>query len=266
MITKNKLSAISYSIIIIFALVAVLCPLTLEGKTKRHQPKQEAVKQEKKKEETKEAPESVKKTDSEQEGVKTGETVKTKEAEKEETTGIPSKDFKDEDFKPQVEEESSVWMFIKMILVLGIFAGGFYYFYRFVTKKAGVSIFGGEAIKVLSVVPLGQNKFLHLIDVAGKVMVIGVSDNNISKISEITEKDQIDRIRILSTRTPPPNISAGGFHDQVMKEIGKIIGRVRDFRHRDRRFKATVIDNPADIEYLRQQRDRLKGLNGTDNE
>ena len=197
MITKNKLSAISYSIIIIFALAAVLCPLTLEGKPKRHQQKQETVKQGKQKEDARTEPESVEKTDPEKEDGKPGETVKEKEAEKEDAAGVPSREFKDDDFKPQVEEESSVWMFIKMILILGIFAGGFYYFYRFVTKKAGVSIFGGEAIKVLSVVPLGQNKFLQLIDVAGKVMVIGVSDSTISMISEITEKDQIDRIRIL---------------------------------------------------------------------
>jgi hypothetical protein len=97
-------------------------------------------------------------------------------------------------------------------------------------------------------------------------MVIGVSDNNINMLSEITEKDQIDRIRILSTRKPPPDARAGGFQDQVMKEIGKIIGRVRDFRHRDHTIKTTVVDNPADIEYLRRQRDRLKDLNGSEND
>jgi flagellar protein FliO/FliZ len=252
--------------IIFFAIGAVLCPFSLEAKPKRHQQKQETVKQEKKKEDVKAAPESVEKTSPEKEDGKSGEIIKEKEAEKEDTAGVPSKEFKDDDFKPPVEEESSVWMFIKMILILGIFAGGFYYFYRFVTKKTGVSIFGGEAIKVLSVVPLGQNKFLQLIDVAGKVMVIGVSDNNINMITEITEKDQIDRIRILSTRKPPPGASAGSFQDQVMKEIGKIIGRVRDFRHREHTIKTTVVDNPADIEYLRQQRDRLKGLNGSENE
>jgi len=263
--TKNKLSAISFSIIIIFALAAVLCPLALQAKPKRNQQKQEAVKQEKKKEEAKAAPEGVEETEPDMKEGRSGEAVKD-EAEKEDTAGVPSKEYKDDDFKPQVEEESSVWMFIKMILVLGIFAGGFYYFYRFVTKKAGISIFGGEAIKVLSVVPLGQNKFLQLIDVAGKVMVIGVSDNNISMLSEINEKDQIDRIRILSTRKPPPDAHAGGFQDQVMKEIGKIIGRVRDFRQRGHTIKTTVVDNPADIEYLRQQRDRLRGLNGSEND
>ena len=67
-----------------------------------------------------------------------------------------------------MEEESSAWMFFKMLFVLGIFGGGFYYFYRFVTKKAGISVFGGEAVQVLSVVPIGQNKFLQLVDVAGQ--------------------------------------------------------------------------------------------------
>jgi flagellar protein FliO/FliZ len=266
MITKNKLNAISFSIIIIFALAAVLCPLALQAKPKRNQQKQEAVKQEKKKEDLKAAQDREEKADPEAEVERSGKTVNDKEAEKEDTTGVPSREFGDDDFKPQVEEESSVWMFIKMILVLGIFGGGFYYFYRFVTKKAGISMFGGEAIKVLSVVPLGQNKFLQLIDVAGKMMVIGVSDNSISLLTEITEKDQIDRVRILSTRKPPPGAGAGGFQEQVMKEIGRIIGRVRDFRHRGRTMKTTVIDNPADIEYLRQQRDRLKGMNGSGNE
>jgi flagellar protein FliO/FliZ len=266
MITKNQINTISRNAIIIFALAAVLCPFTLEAKPKRSQQKLEAVKQEKKREDAKAPQEREEKTDPETEDAGSGKTANAKEAEKEDTAGIPSKEFKDDDFKPQVEEESSVWMFIKMILVLGIFAGGFYYFYRFVTKKAGISIFGGEAIKVLSVVPLGQNKFLQLIDVAGKMMVIGVSDNSISMLTEITEKDQIDRVRILSTRKPPPDAGTGGFQEQVMKEIGKIIGRVRDFRHRGHTMKTTVIDNPADIEYLRQQRDRLKGMNGSGNE
>ena len=152
-----------------------------------------------------------------------------------------------------------------MLIILGIFGGGMYYFYRFVSKKTGISVFGGEAVRVLSVVPIGQNKFLQLIDVAGRVLLVGVSENNINLITEITEKDQIDRIRILSNRTPHPERGAGGFQDQVMKEIGRIIGRVREYRSRDRR--GTGPAEPAqDIEYLRRQRSRLKDLNGDDHE
>ena len=129
-------------------------------------------------------------------------------------------------------------------------------------KRQAISIFGGEAIKVLSVVPLGQNKFLQVVDLAGKVLVVGVSDNAINLITEITEKDQIDRIRILSTRTPPPQRGGGGFQDQIMSEIGKIIGRVQEFKNRGRgrgQSSVEVVDNPADIEYLRQPEKQIEG-------
>lgn len=263
---KRELHSIIPALIIIFACVAVLCPLGAAAKTKRTHVKQETVRQEKK-EAADEPREDAEKT-APAEDAGAADAVKNKEAAKEETIGVPTKEYKDEDFKPQIEEESSLWMFIKMIFVLGIFAGGFYYFYRFITKKSGIGLFGGEAIKVLSVVPLGQNKFLQVVDLAGKILVVGVSDSAISLISEITEKDQIDRIRILSNRTPPADRKVSGFQEYVMKDIGRLIEKVREFRsgRSKGRMKTTIIDNPEDIDYLRQQRNRLKDLNGSDHE
>jgi flagellar protein FliO/FliZ len=261
----TRTHAITLASIIIFAFTAVLCPIDLAAKQKKRQAKQETARQEQKAA-VEEKKESAAEADTAQESEKSGEAVKEKEASKEETEGVPTRDFKEDDFKPQVDEPSAVWMLIKMIFVLGIFAGGFYYFYRFITKKSGIGLFGGEAVKVLSVAPLGQNKFLQVVDLAGKVLVIGVSDNAITLISEITEKDQIDRIRILSNRTPPAGQKVSGFQEYVMKDIGKLIEKVREFRGRGGRTKTTVIDNPEDINYLRQQRNRLKDLNGSDNE
>jgi len=262
---KTNLRTISLAAIIIFAFAAVLCPIDLAAKKKRQ--KQETVRQEQKATaEEKQA--AADESEPAQESEKAGEAVKEKDAEaaKEETVGVPTRDFKDEDFKPQVDEPSALWMFIKMIIVLGIFAGGFYYFYRFITKKSGIGLFGGEAVKVLSVAPLGQNKFLQVVDLAGKVLVIGVTDNAINLISEITDRDQIDRIRILSNRTPPADRKVAGFQEYVMKDIGRLIEKVREFRGRGGKTKTTVIDNPEDINYLRQQRNRLKDLNGSDHE
>jgi flagellar biogenesis protein FliO len=264
---RIAIHTISTASIIIFAFAAVLCPIDLAARTKKRQAKQETVRQENK-EKAVETAESSEKEEQKEESAKTGDSVKEKQAAKEETEGLPTRDFKEDDFKPQLEEESSVWMFIKMIIVLGIFGGGFYYFYRFITKKTGVGLFGGEAVKVLSVVPLGQNKFLQVVDLAGKVLVIGVSDSAISLITEVTEKDQIDRIRILSNRTLPADRKVSGFQEYVMKDIGRLIEKVREFRGRGGRTKTTVtvIDKPEDIDYLRQQRNRLKDLNGSDNE
>jgi flagellar protein FliO/FliZ len=192
-------------------------------------------------------------------------TAAEKESGAGEKTGVPTKEYREEDFKPPVEEESYAWSFIKMLLVLGLFAAGFYYFYRFVTRKTGVNVFGREAIKVLSVVPLGQNKYLDVIDLAGKVMVIGVSENSINLIAEITDRDQIDRIRILSAKTPPRDRGGGGFHENILRQIGKFIGRVHDYKSGDR-YKSTTVEYPSDIEYLKRQKERLKNLNGIDDE
>jgi flagellar protein FliO/FliZ len=256
---RDAAQIITWTTAIIFSLTAVLCPLeaarSKKGEAKARQAAQSETKQEKgdggKKEALEQAPENDK-------------TVKGDE--KGETEGIPTKEYKDEDFKPPVEEESFLWMFVKMILVLGVLGAGFYYFYRFVSKKSGVSLFGGDAIRVLSVVPLGQNKFLNVVDLAGKVVVVGVSDNNINLITEITEKDQIDRIRILSTRTPPSAAGGGGFQDNILRQIGRILTKVQGLKHRDGRFKSSGIDHPSDVEYLRQQKTRLKNLNGVDDE
>ena len=244
-----------------FFMGTALSPRVAEAKQKRIAQKQEAVKENKAadREAAEEKPADV------QVAAANDAAAAKEPSKKEETEGVPTRDFKEDEFKPQVEEESSAWMFFKMLFVLAIFGGAFYYFYRFVTKKAGISIFGGEAVRVLSVVPIGQNKFLQLVDVAGRVLLVGVSEGSINLITEITEKDQIDRIRILSTRTPPPGKGAGSFQDQVVKDIGKLIDRVRGLRHRDRSGPAPA-EPTQDIEYLRRQRNRLKDMNGIDNE
>ncbi len=261
MMNNKSFAIVIPGAVLFFLICSGLCPFAVEAKPKRASQKQETVKEEKSptvKEAAEEKPAVEEKTVPEAGAV-------SDEGKQEATEGLPTRDYKEEDFKPQVEEESSAWMFFKMLLILGIFGGGMYYFYRFVSKKTGISMFGGEAVRVLSVVPIGQNKFLQLIDVAGRVLLVGVSDNSINLITEITEKDQVDRIRILSNRTPSPERAAGGFQDQVMKEIGRIIGRVREYRSRDRRGTIPT-ERAPDIEYLRRQRSRLKDLNGDDNE
>jgi len=260
MTSDNRVYRIAVIVLALFSVSAALYTPALLAKPKRQASKQESVKKEKS-EEPGEESRGAEQTGGEDKASDAGVAGVGNEA----TGGLPAAEYKEDDFRPQVEEESAAWMFIKMLLVLGIFAGGFYYFYRFVTKRAGGSVFGGEAIKVLSVASLGQNKFLHVVDLAGKVLVLGVSDNAINLITEITEKDQIDRIRILATRTPPPHSGAGGFQDHVMGEIGKIIGRVKEFRGRGRgQGRVEIVDDPADIEYLRRQRSRLRDMDGPD--
>ncbi len=253
-------------IIIFFTLTAVLCPVGGNARNKKNEGKARVTaKAEAKKNSARiQAADEVEHKDAGN-GAGTDKAAVEKGSGSGEKTGIPTKVYREEDFKPPVEEESYAWSFIKMLLVLALFAVGFYYFYRFVTRKTGVNVFGREAIKVLSVVPLGQNKYLDVIDLAGKVMVIGVSENSINLITEITDRDQIDRIRILSSKAPPRDRGSGGFQENILRQIGRFMGRVHDYKNRDR-YKSTAVDYPSDIEYLKRQKDRLRNLNGMDDE
>lgn len=171
--------------------------------------------------------------------------------------------------KPEVEEESYAWVIIKTILVLGFMVGGFYYFLRFVTRRAGISPAGGAVLQVLSMVPLGQNKFLQVVDLAGRVLVLGVSDNSINLIMEIRDKDEIDRIRLLGSKTAP--IRPGGFQEFLASQIGKLLNRYRrgplaSAHERHDVSPGEENQNLDRIEYIERQRERLRRLNGIENE
>ncbi len=166
--------------------------------------------------------------------------------------------------RPTAEEDSYGWMIFKTIIVLGLLVGGFYYFYRFVTKKAGIQLVGREVIKILSIVPVGQNKYLQVVDLAGRLMVIGVSDSGITLITEIKDKDEIDRIRLLSSKSTP--VQPGGFQEYISRYISKLLGNKNHSGKRGN-FEAKYEDVPIDrMDYLKKQRERLKKINGNDNE
>jgi flagellar biosynthetic protein FliO len=179
---------------------------------------------------------------------------------------VPGQGFMEEDFKPKVEEESIAWMIIKTILVLALFIGGFYMFFKFVTQKAGLHISGQEAVQILSTVPVGTNKFIQIIDVAGKVFLIGVSDNNISLLTEIKDRVDIDRIRLLSSKSTP--VHGNSFQDFISAQIGWVIDKINEKRNRGSRkvMMEDITDKEFDMSYLNKQKSRLKNIDGNGDE
>ncbi|MCL2154982.1 MAG: flagellar biosynthetic protein FliO [Leptospirales bacterium] len=183
---------------------------------------------------------------------------------------VPGQNFVEDDFKPQIEEESASWLIIKTLFVLGLFIGGFYFFYKFVAQKTGLNLSGQEAIRILSTVSLGTNKFIQIIDVAGKIFLLGVTDNNINLLTEIKDKEEIDRIRLLSSRSTP--VQGAKFQDFLTERIGWVVDKVSDIRSRGnkKQRKHTEYDiedlssKDFDMSYINKQKDRLKKMNGDD--
>ena len=62
-------------------------------------------------------------------------------------------------------------------------------------KKRGMI---GEPSNVLLSQTIGNGKFLQVVFVAGKYLVLGVTNDNISIITEVTDPKEIDRLEIIS--------------------------------------------------------------------
>ncbi len=167
--------------------------------------------------------------------------------------------------EPVVEEESYVWLIFKTIFILGLLVGGFYYFFKFVTKKTGIHAIGQDVIKILSIVPVGQNKFLQVVDIAGRILVLGVTDSSINIITEVEGRDEIDRVRLLSSKSVP--VQPGGFQQYITKQVVRFINK--NFNRPSAgtgHAQAEERSGSDRMEYLKKQKDRLKGLNGNDDE
>jgi flagellar protein FliO/FliZ len=104
-----------------------------------------------------------------------------------------------------------------------------------------------------------------VVDLAGRVLVLGVADSGINLITEVTSRDEIDRIRLLGSRTKP--MPEGGFQEYIRQQIGKVVDKINEKRnHGARSARASAYDRPkeeegVDLDYLQQQKSRLKDLN-----
>ncbi len=241
--------------LIFFYLLAALCPMdaVAEPKARKSVPKRPQVAQVSAEHNTSKDEAvpgaEVANPGSEKAGAESGKKAEEK------NDAVPANGFRQySDYRSEdVETESYGWLIFKTLIIIGLLVGGFYYFFRFVTKKTGIQLLGKDVAHVLSVVPLGPNRYLQVIDLAGKVLVLGVTDTNITFITEITDKDQIDRIRVMSARTPVPEMPT--FGDFVARQIGRLL---------EKREAKTEHREPEEdrLEYLARQRERLKKIRG----
>jgi flagellar protein FliO/FliZ len=90
----------------------------------------------------------------------------------------------------------TVWDFVRMLLVLGGVLA-FIYLIFFILKKVGnPKIVSDSTIKVLSTQNLESGRSLHLIEIGPQVFLIGSGESSVQLISEITDKETLDTIKL----------------------------------------------------------------------
>ncbi len=89
-------------------------------------------------------------------------------------------------------------LLVTFLLVIGLA----YYTSRFLGQKMSRYSGAGDN-RVLASLPLGQNRGVFVVEVAGKFLVLGVTDHSINLLQEVTDPEAIERLRTTAPSLPP---------------------------------------------------------------
>jgi len=133
--------------------------------------------------------------------------------------GLPAElpDYEYED--PEFNENgiSYPMMILRTVAVMGVIIVGVYFLFRVLIKKKSKLVTDSEVISVLATYPLAANRIIQVVDIGGQVLVLGVSESSINLISELKDKEVIDRIRLASSKEQG---GAGTFKETFMNLLG----------------------------------------------
>ncbi len=143
----------------------------------------------------------------------------------------------------EVDSPGYFGMFIKTILILGLFGIGIYYIFKYISKKQGLSFPHINVIKIITSLPVGTNRFIQLIEIGNKYYLIGSTENQINLLTEITDKETVDRILMLKNK---PGEQTQTF--TFIQFLNDLFGGVT------KKFKT------KDGSFLKKQKERLRNL------
>lgn len=139
---------------------------------------------------------------------------------------------------------SSIWVVIRMILVLALAAAAVYGVVFFIKRSSKPAAGNDPFLKILASASLGSNRFAHIVSVGSKAWLLGSSDGGVNLIGEIDDKDVINAMLLEDSR----------------KSTETQGNRFSDFISILRRFGAPAQPGNPDAGDIRKRRERLKGL------
>ena len=150
--------------------------------------------------------------------------------------------------RQQAQRKNPAFGFLEILFVLLILGLGFYLFYRYFSKKKEGNISTTDYISVLSTTPLAAGKHLQVIQIFDRVYILGVGENSINLITEVTDQNLIVQMRSDAAKRLP----SLSFKEQILKFIHKM------------KLGASVKNDPEEeaLSFFKNQREKLNSLNG----
>jgi|YNPMSStandDraft_1061717.scaffolds.fasta_scaffold37282_3 flagellar biogenesis protein FliO len=172
---------------------------------------------------------------------------------KSENTDNKVKIEKEEPKKDAIEEynrrgetrpEETGSSFIPSMIVLILILFGLYYTLKLIRKKKVPEIKEVPYMDSIGTLMLPSGAYLEIVEIGDKIFILGVSNNSVSLIKEIEDKDLI-----LKIKTNPPTIKTQTFIN-VLGKVFEKKGLNIDIKEPKTKF----------VEYLKKQKERLKKL------
>lgn len=113
-------------------------------------------------------------------------------------------------------------LFFKIVLSLGIIVLLTYWLTRFLNRQFRTA--GSDLIDIVDQLPLGPNRGLYIARIAGKVVVLGVTDHQIIKIMDLDDPALLQRLKQPAADRPNPQQPAKPerFHQLIQQNLHRI--------------------------------------------
>lgn len=128
----------------------------------------------------------------------------------------------DPELSASFENESSgtsmTWFFLKVVLGLGVILGAIWLISK-VIERSGMAGTGNDVMGIRSTLTLGQNQYLQIVQIGPRYFMLGVTENNITKLEEIKDTDTIEALKLHEEETSEQE-GPRGFSDIITNLVG----------------------------------------------
>lgn len=168
---------------------------------------------------------------------------------------------------PGVENEVvgsgfGAWDYLRMVLVLGAVVGAIVGIFYLLKRAGGVRFQDNRMIRLVGSRTLANNRTVHLVEVGNQVFLVGASENNVSLIAEISDKETLDGIKLQAAGSEELE-ERRTFSETIQQIFGRAAGANGAARDLGRGEARQLNDGTVDTDvagFLQRQRQRLKSL------
>lgn len=113
-----------------------------------------------------------------------------------------------------------LWDLLRMVLVLAAVLGVIYGLVHILKRARPAGLAESDVIRILDTRKLAANRSLHLVDVAGRLYLVGSGEQAVSLLAEIDDPETIEQVRLVSEAA-----SEADSRRTFRETLGEIVGR-----------------------------------------